>query len=273
MPNHAETEGGGRLDPSNAALSQPNEVALVLVRQPTDCGGIIRGACRCMSSANHRLDVLEGYETRNWTSFRRSLENFYMLRDLIHGLRSLSIREPLYAELYMTLMSWCRRRHVHPQTGVRSRGRACCLPPLHCHSPSRRLPVCRRLPARRNYAARSSTLCPRHPVRRRPAAQHTAVPQPIIVAQPAATPPGAPQCAIVTAAQTFPSDSSMQSTAGDCPTAQPGVRLKTRALEQRSCQLARRRRQAKLASLLVKWSHFRIKGVFIAAEETQTDPR
>ncbi|KAI0280327.1 hypothetical protein BC826DRAFT_482925 [Russula brevipes] len=33
-PDHAGSEGGGQLDPSDAALSQPHEVVLVLVRQP-----------------------------------------------------------------------------------------------------------------------------------------------------------------------------------------------------------------------------------------------
>ncbi|KAI0290785.1 hypothetical protein BC826DRAFT_1106261 [Russula brevipes] len=34
MPDHGESEGGGQLDPSDAALAQPHEVAPVLVRQP-----------------------------------------------------------------------------------------------------------------------------------------------------------------------------------------------------------------------------------------------
>ncbi|KAI0281535.1 hypothetical protein BC826DRAFT_1140742 [Russula brevipes] len=33
-PDHGESEGGGQLDPSDAALAQPHEVAPVLVRQP-----------------------------------------------------------------------------------------------------------------------------------------------------------------------------------------------------------------------------------------------
>jgi hypothetical protein len=53
-----------------------------------------------------------------------------------------------------------------------------------------------------------------------------------------------------------------------CPTVQPGAHSKTRALEQRSCRLAHHRRQAKLTSVLVKWSHVRIEDIFIAEERT-----
>jgi hypothetical protein len=61
---------------------------------------------------------------------------------------------------------------------------------------------------------------------------------------------------------------SPQSSARVFPTVQPGACSKTRALKQQIRRLARRSRQAKLASVLVKWFHVRIEDVFIAEEKT-----
>jgi hypothetical protein len=60
-----------------------------------------------VTEEHHLAKILEGYETRDWTTFRRSLENFYTLRDLIRALRSLSVRGPLYADLYALLLQVC----------------------------------------------------------------------------------------------------------------------------------------------------------------------